>query len=301
MDRKKIIIGTRGSILALSQSKIIINKLKATFPEYKYKIKKIKTSGDINKNISLSDESVKSTFVKEIELELLEGKIDIAVHSMKDMPLDMPEGLCIGAIPKREDFRDVLISRNNIKFENLPENAVIGTSSLRRVKQLELLRNDINIKEIRGNINTRIKKIKKNYDAVILAAAGLKRIGMENLITEYFDIDKILPACCQGTLCVQCREDDKDILNMLQKLNDYENNLIFRAEREYLKILEGGCKTPIAVVGNIEGKKLVLKGIYFHINKAYKGKVEGDKLFPEECAKKLTNIIRNQIRKQQNK
>lgn len=296
MDRKKIIIGSRGSILALSQVKIIINNIKEFFPEYSYKVKSITTSGDRNKNISLLDESIKNTFIKEIENELLEGKIDIAVHSMKDMPISMPEGLCIGAIPKREDFRDVMISKGNIKFADLPENAVIGTSSLRRMKQLESLRNDINIKMIRGNINTRIKKIKKEYDAVILAAAGLKRISMENLITEYFDIDIMMPACGQGTLCVQCREDDKDILNMLQKINHDETNLVLKAEREYLRILEGGCKTPIAVVGIIEDKKIILRGLYFYNNKAYKGKVEGDKLFPEECAKKLTKIIMDQIR-----
>lgn len=295
MGGKKIIIGSRGSILALSQAKIIISILKEFNPEYSYKLKKITTSGDINNNMSLSDDSMKNAFVKEIEHELLEGEIDIAVHSMKDMPLDMPQGLCIGAIPKREDFRDVLISRNNIKFTDLPENAVIGTSSLRRIRQLELLRNDIIIKDIRGNINTRIKKIKKDYDAVILAAAGLKRTGMENLITDYFNIDRMLPACGQGILCVQCRDDDKDIKNLLQKLNDNETCLILRAEREYLKILEGGCKTPIAAVGIIEDKKLILQGIYFHKNKAYKGKIEGDKLFPEECAKKLTKLIRDQI------
>lgn len=295
MDRKKIIVGSRGSILALSQAKIIINKLKKLFPDYLYKLKSITTSGDINKNTSLLDESIKNSFVKEIELELLDNKIDIAVHSMKDMPIFMPEGLCIGAIPKREDFRDVLISRDNIKFADLPKNAVIGASSLRRRKQIELLRNDIKVKEIRGNINTRIKKIKKDYDAIILAAAGLKRINMDNLITEYFDIETMIPACGQGTLCVQCRENDKEIKNILQKLNDNEAYLVLKAEREYLRILEGGCKTPIACVGIIDGKKLILKGIYFYKNKAYKGKVKCDKFLPEECAKNLAKIIKDQI------
>jgi hydroxymethylbilane synthase len=293
--RKKIIIGSRGSVLALSQAKIIINKLKKIYPGYSFKLKKITTSGDKNIKISLSDDSMKNAFVKEIENELLECKIDIAVHSMKDMPLFMPAGLRIGAVPEREDFRDVLISRNNIKLADLPENAIIGTGSLRRIKQLELIRNDLKIKEIRGNINTRIKKTKNDYDAVILAAAGLKRIGMENFISEYFDIDKIIPACGQGTLCVQCREDDIDIINILQKINHNETFLILRAEREYLKILGGDCKTPIAVIGIIINNKLVLQGIYFHKNKAYKGKIEGDKLFPEECAKKLSKIIMDQI------
>ncbi len=293
--RKKIIIGTRGSILALTQTNIIINKLKKIFPEYSYVLRDIKTSGDLNKKASLLDESLKNMFVKEIEAELLESKIDIAVHSMKDMPVEMPEGLCVGAIPKREDCRDVLISRNNIQFMDLPKNAVIGTSSLRRKKQVELLRDDVKVKEIRGNIETRIKKIKKEYDAVILAAAGLKRTGLDNMITEYFDIDRIIPSYGQGALCVQCRENDQSIKKMLQEINDNETSLIISAERKFIKILEGGCKDPIGVNGFIKDELLLLQGIYFYNNKVFMDKIEGDKLSPEKCAKILAEKIKEKI------
>lgn len=293
--RKKIIVGTRGSILALAQANIVTNKLKEFFPEYSYVLKTIRTSGDLNKKESLLDESLKNMFVKEIELELQEGKIDIAVHSMKDMPVEMPEGLCIGAIPKREDCRDVLISRSNIKFTDLPKGAVIGTSSLRRMKQLELLRGDIKVKEIRGNIETRIKKTKKEYDAVILAAAGLKRIGLDNLITEYFDAHRMIPACGQGALCIQYRKDDEDIRKILQKINDTETSLIITAEREFIRILEGGCKVPIGVNGVIKDKKLLLQGIYFFKDRMFKDKIQGDKLFPEKCASTLAKRIKDKI------
>lgn len=295
VKKKEIIVGTRGSILALAQAKIVIEKLKVFFPDHSYVLKIIKTSGDLNKDISLLDESLKNMFVKEIESELLEGKIDVAVHSMKDMPVEVPEGLCIGAIPKREDCRDILVSRDNINFVDLPKKAVIGTSSLRRKKQIELLRDDIKVKDIRGNIETRIKKIKKEYDAIILAAAGLKRTGMGNLITEYFDTETIIPACGQGALCVQCRNNDQNIKRLLKEINDNDTSLVLTAEREFIKILEGGCKAPIGVNGFIKDNILFLQGIYFYKNKIFKDKIEGDKSSPEKCAKTLAERIKDKI------
>jgi len=296
MGKQKIIAGTRASILALAQTEIVIRELFKNYDNYEFKIKKIKTSGDKNLNRSLLDESLKDLFVKEIEHALLQNKIDIAVHSMKDMPAEMPAGLQIGAILKREDPRDVLISKSGKKLLDLPANSVIGTSSIRRKVQVELLNKNFIIKEIRGNIHTRIGKLDKGYDAILLACAGLKRAGMENSITEYFDTNIIVPAPCQGMICVQCRDDDENIKHILKKINDDDTFTILKAEREFAKIFEGGCKVPIGAYAEIHKENITLLGAYFKDGVIYKEKTTGRKDSPEECAQKLAELIRKKMR-----
>ncbi|MGL4969295.1 MAG: hydroxymethylbilane synthase, partial [Fusobacteriaceae bacterium] len=221
--KEKIILGSRGSLLALAQSEKIKEQLQGLNPELDIEIKVIMTSGDkdLVSNWENSNTSLKSFFTKEIEKELLEGKIDLAVHSMKDMPIISPEGLICGAIPKREDNRDVFVS---IKYKNLyelPEKAVVGTSSLRRTSALKELRPDLEIKHLRGNIHTRLRKLKDgDYDGIILAAAGLKRVGLEDEITQYFKAEEMMPAPAQGALHIQCREGDREILEILKGVHD---------------------------------------------------------------------------------
>ena len=215
---KKIIIGTRGSILAVAQAETVKNMLLEKFPDLEIELKKIVTSGDKDQSNNWGEESLKSLFVKEIEKELLEGSIDLAVHSMKDMPQISPEGLINACFPLREDNRDVLITKDNMKLSELSKGAVIGTSSLRRKVGILNLRDDLEIKPIRGNIHTRLKKLEDGeFDGIILAAAGLKRVGLQDKITEYLSVEQMIPAPAQGILCIQCKEDNQDIIKILNE------------------------------------------------------------------------------------
>ncbi len=261
MKKNKIIIGTRGSKLAVWQAEWIKSELSRFF-DLEISLKIIKTTGDKILDTPLAKIGGKGLFVKEIENALLNEEIDIAVHSMKDMPAEIPEGLIIGAIPIREDARDALISKNDLKFKEMPPNMKIGTSSLRRSAQIKAKFPEAHIVSLRGNVDTRIKKLKEdNLDGIILATAGLKRLGYEEKISEKIDFDTILPSVGQGAICVEAREDDLDILNILSKINDEETNFIVTAERAFLKKLEGGCQVPIACMGKIENGELLLKGL----------------------------------------
>ncbi|MEH7387739.1 hydroxymethylbilane synthase, partial [Bacillus sp. JJ1521] len=219
---RKIIVGSRRSKLAITQTNWVIEQLKNLGLPYEFEVKEIVTKGDKILDVTLSKVGGKGLFVKEIEQALYDKEIDMAVHSMKDMPALLPEGLVIGCVPKREDHRDVIISKENISFEKLPSGAIVGTSSLRRSAQLLAKRNDIEIKWIRGNIDTRLSKLEtEDYDAIVLAAAGLKRLGWsDNVVSEFVEPEVCLPAVGQGALAIECREDDADILLLLSKLND---------------------------------------------------------------------------------
>jgi len=290
---KKIILGTRGSILALKQTEIVLNKLKKFFPELVFETKIIKTSGDINQNISLNEESVKNMFVKEIEEELLSSKIDLAVHSFKDMPNINPRGLKIGAIPDRADNRDVMITRNNEKLKELKNNAVIGTSSLRRSLQVLELRNDLEIRELRGNIHTRLKKLDDGlYDGIILAAAGLIRTGLGDRISEYFEVVDMMSSPCQGAICVQVRENDDFTGRIVVQINELDTEKIVMAEKEFSRIFDGGCKVPIGAFGKKIGTKLELSGVLFKDGKMFKDKITGDFEKYLECANNLAEKLR---------
>jgi len=315
MKSNKIIIGTRGSILALAQAEKVKEMLIKKYDELRsmdnfceiegfekkssleIELKVIVTKGDkdLRDFTKIKGTTQKDLFVKEIEKEMLENKIDLAVHSLKDMPQNTPEGLLNACFPMREDNRDVLVSKNGKKLKELDENSVIGTGSIRREKELLNLRNDVKIKAIRGNIHTRLKKLDDGeYDAIVLAAAGLKRVGLENRITEYFDTDSFMPAPGQGILCIQCRENDNKILNLLKIINDDEVTIMCKAEREFSKIFDGGCHTPIGCSSVIEGNILKLKGMFNDNGIRIFKEVEGNRENPKETAQKLAEEIKKE-------
>lgn len=259
---KKIIIGSRKSQLALTQTEWIISRLKKLGLPHDFEIKEIVTKGDKILDVTLSKVGGKGLFVKEIEQALLNGEIDLAVHSMKDMPAEMPEGLTIGAVPKREDPRDCLISKQDYTIDTLPIGAKVGTSSLRRAAQLLAHRKDIRIESIRGNINTRLRKLETDgLDAIVLAVAGLKRMGWEDKITEYLDVNLCVPAVGQGALGVQARENDKETLELLSKMDHLDTRILVSAERALLHYLEGGCQIPIGAYASWKEDKVHLVGI----------------------------------------
>ncbi|MFT4416504.1 hydroxymethylbilane synthase [Fredinandcohnia humi] len=245
---RKIIVGSRKSKLAITQTNWVIQQLKKLGVPYEFEVKEIVTKGDKILDVTLSKVGGKGLFVKEIEQALYDKEIDIAVHSMKDMPAVLPEGFVIGCVPKREDHRDVIIAKGHVSFEELPSGAVIGTSSLRRSAQLLATRSDIEIKWIRGNIDTRLSKLEnEDYDAIVLAAAGLKRMGWsDEVVTQYIEPETCLPAVGQGALAIECREDDTELLVELAKLNDKYTETTVSAERAFLHKMEGGCQVPIA-------------------------------------------------------
>ncbi|MCI0763605.1 hydroxymethylbilane synthase [Bacillus sp. TL12] len=245
---RKIIVGSRKSKLALTQTNWFIDQLKALGLPYEFEVKEIVTKGDVILDVTLSKVGGKGLFVKEIEHALLTKEIDMAVHSMKDMPAVLPDGLTIGCIPKRVDPRDAFISKNGESFAELAEGATLGTSSLRRSAQLLAARPDLQVKWIRGNIDTRLRKLKEeDYDAIILATAGLQRMGWDDdVITEHLDETLCVPAVGQGALAIECREDDKDLLQLLSHINDAVTERTVAAERVFLHRLEGGCQVPIA-------------------------------------------------------
>lgn len=259
---RKIIVGSRKSKLALTQTNWFINELKAAGVPFEFEIKEIVTKGDRILDVQLSKVGGKGLFVKEIEQALYDKEIDFAVHSMKDMPSVLPEGLVIGCIPPREDARDAFISNGHVKFADLPEGAVVGTSSLRRSAQLLAVRPDLTIKWIRGNVDTRLNKLKtEGFDAIILAAAGLKRLGWsDDIVTEYLETDICLPAVAQGSLGIECRGDDTELLEQLAKLTDATTWTTAHAERTFLAEMDGGCQVPIAGYATVDGDNVTLTG-----------------------------------------
>ena len=296
--KKKIIIGSRGSILALAQSEMIKRMLEKNFPELEFEIKKIVTSGDkdLVSNWNNSDKSLKSFFTKEIEIELLNGTIDLAVHSMKDMPIISPEGLICGAVPDREDPRDVLISKDGKKLMELPAGAIVGTSSLRRTMNLKNSRPDLQIKQLRGNIHTRLNKLKnEDYDAILLAAAGLKRVGLEDEITEYLDPTKFLPAPAQGVLHIQCRENDTEIRNILKSIHNEKLEKVVAIEREFSKIFDGGCHTPMGCYSEIKDESITFSGVYFKGESGFTATITTQLDEGIKVAQKLANNIKEKI------
>ena len=290
----KIKIGTRGSKLALAQTHFVVENLKKKSPEMDPEICVIKTSGDIMQDVSLTQIGGQGAFVKEIEEALLSGNIDLAVHSMKDVPGEIPAGLTFAAILPREDVRDVLVSRGKIKFEFLPKGAKIGTGSLRRGAQLKSVMPDLDIVPLRGNIDTRLKKIEtENLTGVILAAAGMKRLGYVQTITQFLPIELMLPAVGQGALGVQVREGDTKLSGLFAKLNCPQTMTEVSAERSYLRALGGGCRLPIAAYGFMEGKRLALEGLVAAPNgsSVVRDKVWGAPAEAEEMGRRLADMI----------
>jgi hydroxymethylbilane synthase len=287
-------VGTRGSKLALAQTNSVIEALKKVAPEIEAEICVIRTSGDIMQDVSLAQIGGQGVFVKEIEEALLARSIDLAVHSMKDVPGETPEGLIFAAVMKREDVRDVLVSHGNVKMEFMPKGAKIGTGSLRRAAQIKAMLPDVSIMPLRGNIDTRLKKIEtENLTGVILAAAGMKRMGYLEKITQYLPIELMLPAVGQGALGLEIRVQDTQLSELCAKMNDEQTAAEVAAERAYLRALGGGCRLPIAAYGLLEGKRLTLEGILTVPNGStmIRDKVWGEIGQAEELGKKLADLI----------
>lgn len=265
--KKTVVIGTRGSALALWQANWVSGEIMRMNPGVEVKINKIKTTGDKILDVPLAKVGGKGLFVKEIEEALLDGSAHLAVHSMKDVPTELPDGLHLKAITKREDPRDALFSRDGKKLLELPRGARIGTSSLRRQSQIRHVRPDFDIRHLRGNLDTRLKRLDEGmFDAIILAGAGAKRLGYEKRITEFLPVELSLPAIGQGALGIETKADDIFINNLVAPLDHTTTSCAVRAERAMLKRLEGGCQVPIAAYGEIENDTLKLTGLVASID-----------------------------------
>jgi hydroxymethylbilane synthase len=290
----KYILGTRGSKLALWQS----NHVAATLKEkagVDIELKIIKTQGDKILDAPLSKIGDKGLFVKEIETALLECEADLAVHSSKDVPTQIPEGLVLGAFLKRVDSRDVLIARDNKSLDELPAGSIVGTSSLRRIAQVLNRRPDLKIKDVRGNLDTRLRKMEDGeYDAIILAAAGLDRMGWSEGITERIASEVMLSAVGQGAIAVEIRDDDDDMRELMRHLEDADTRSAVIAERALLRELEGGCQIPIGALGVIEGGKLKLDGMVASLDgkKMIRDIISGDPADAEALGVELANTLR---------
>lgn len=255
-------IGTRQSLLALWQSNHIAACLRKQYPDCEVVLKKIVTKGDRILDVPLAQIGGKGLFTKEIEEDLLSGEVDLAVHSLKDMPTVLPEGLCLTAITERANVGDAFVSNKYDSFAELPLGAVVGTSSLRRKAQLLAARPDLTIRDLRGNVDTRLRKLDEGlYDAVILAAAGLERLGHGDRIKAVIPSSVCLPAVGQGALAIECRTDDAEVRQMLDFLNDMPTVHATNAERAFLGLLEGGCQVPIGVHADVEGEKIKIEAI----------------------------------------
>jgi hydroxymethylbilane synthase len=258
----KVRIGTRGSKLALWQTEFVRRKLSDVFPDVEFEVKVIKTKGDKILDSPLSKIGDKGIFTREIEIELLNREIDIAVHSLKDLPTKLPKGLIIGAVTEREDVRDVLISKDNLKLAELPKEAVIATGSLRRKAQLLHFRSDFKFVDLRGNIDTRFRKFdESNWDAMVLAFAGVRRMNYEGRIDELISTDIVLPAVGQGAIAIEVREDDVKILDLVRRINHIETELATRSERALLRRLEGGCQVPIGAFAVVNDGKIKISAM----------------------------------------
>jgi hydroxymethylbilane synthase len=285
-------VGTRGSKLALAQTDWVISQLKSIFPELEFEKVIIKTKGDKILDAPLSKIGGKGLFVKEIEEALIRGEIDFAVHSMKDVPSIIPEELEIACIPERESPFDVWISNYDNIF-NLPAYSKVGTSSLRRLSQLKKLRKDLEILPLRGNVDTRLRKWQEGqFEGVVLAEAGLKRLGIK-INYKRFTVEEMVPAVGQGALGVEVRKDNKKIKEVLKKIHSNETEICVKAERTFLKTLEGGCQVPLGAYSWIKDSKLFIIGFISDLEgeRFYKLKEEGSILEPEKLGEKLAEKL----------
>ena len=265
MKSKKIIIGSRGSKLALIYAERAKKKIIKLYPNVE--IKTITTSGDLNQKDRLSEIGGKGLFSKQIEWELLNNKIDIAVHALKDMPSYETKGLLTNCFLKRNDPREVLIATNNNLIKDLKPNSVVGTSSYRREFQIKKLRKDINCKLIRGNVDTRLNKLnQKLYDAILLSYAGIKSLNLDQNITQIFSTKEIIPSVGQGVVALQCRKNDLEIIELLKTINHHTTHICVMAERQLLKILEGDCETAVGAIASIKDKNITLEAELFSID-----------------------------------
>lgn len=281
--QKLIKIGTRKSLLAMTQSTWIKNQIEDKYPKVEVELVKIVTKGDKILDVPLAKVGGKGLFVKELEEAMLNHDVDIAVHSMKDVPSELPEELHIGIITKRENPYDAFISTKYVSIQELPNGAKVGTSSLRRKSQLAKLRPDIVIEDLRGNLDTRLRKLDEGqYDAIILASAGLNRLKLSERVTAYFSAEEMLPAVAQGAVGIELRRADKGLLDKLSFLDHEETAVAVTAERGFLKRLEGGCQVPIAGFAQLDNGQVKLTGLIASVdgNKIIKKSATGS---PDEA------------------
>jgi len=292
--RATIRLGTRKSLLALTQSTMIKDLIEKRHPGLKVELVKIVTKGDKITDVPLAMVGGKGLFVKEIEEAIMRREIDMAVHSMKDMPAELPEELILGVVPKREDPRDAFLAVRYSSVHELPKGARVGTSSLRRKAQLAHLRADLDIRDLRGNLDTRLRKLDEGeYEAVILAAAGLNRLGFTDRITGYFSVEEMLPSVAQGALGIEVRKDDRELREDLAFLDDPDTAVTVRAERAFLQRLEGGCQVPLGCFAQVRGAELTVTGLIASVDgtqvvrKTTSGKVGA----PEESGRGLAEDL----------
>lgn len=277
---KTIRIGSRESALAMAQSKWVIAQIQYQYPELDFELVGIKTKGDIILDARLEALGGKGLFIKELEQALIDQSIDMAVHSMKDIPVEIPDSLAISAVSQREDPRDVLITLNRTRFEDLPKGSVIGTSSLRREVQILEKRPDLHVKTLRGNVLTRINQlVNEEYQGLVLAVAGLKRLGLEERCEYYFSVEEMIPAVGQGVLAIETRKDDPLAEYLQTSVHSAETALIIAAERAYMIKLNGGCTTPIAAHAVIDGERMKISGLLASREgtRIYRAALEGNK------------------------
>ncbi len=291
---KSLRLGTRKSLLALTQSKWVKEQIEGRWPNVTVTLVEITTKGDKILDVPLAKVGGKGLFVKEIEDAIIKGNVDLAVHSLKDVPTELPEGLEVSIFPRREDYRDAFISNVADSIDELPKDAVIGTSSLRRMAQLKALRSDIRIESLRGNLDTRLRKLEEGmFDAIILAAAGLNRLGLGNRISSLLDPSVMLPAIGQGALGIEFRSNDGEIRRILDAIHHEETATCVRAERAFLAKLEGGCQVPIGALARLEEGRLCLEGMVANETGTIviKKTLEGSRRDPEALGSELGQTI----------
>jgi len=307
MSNNKLKIGTRGSKLALWQADQVKTAVSAAFPDLIVEIEIIKTKGDIILDVSLSKIGDKGLFTKEIEAELINGNIDLAVHSLKDLPTELPEGLCIGGMLPRGEVRDVFISKDGRKLNEMTSGDRIATSSLRRKAQLLAYNPDLNIVDIRGNVDTRLRKMEEGHcDALLMAGAGIIRLGYSRYITELLDPAVVLPAVSQGAVAIEVREEDERVQRIVNAISDEETWTTTMAERWLLRTLEGGCQIPVAcyseidqnqltltgLVSSIDGKKVIRKSLSCSVDEGSEKAIELAESILKEGGKEILDQIR---------
>ena len=297
MKSKKIIIGSRGSKLALIYAERAKTELKKFSKELDIEVKKITTKGDIIQDVRLSDAGGKGLFCKLIEEELINKKIDIAVHALKDIPSNETEGLITNCFLERNDPREILISKNNLDFQTLKTDSTVGTSSLRREFQLKRIRNDLKYKLIRGNVDTRIKKLNdKLYDAIILSYAGIKSLGLDKNISQIFSTSEVIPSAGQGVVALQCRKEDKEIINLLENINHWPTHNCVQAERNVLKVLDGDCETAVGAFAQIDKDKINIEAELFSLDgkERFYHKSSKELNFASQLGKEVGEILKKQ-------
>jgi hydroxymethylbilane synthase len=291
----KLTVGTRGSRLSLKQTEHVLHKIKEVKPDVDFKIRVIRTLGDVERKKPLFAMDRKGVFEKEIDLAIVRGEIDLAVHSLKDVPtLKGDEEIVVAAVPERDSPLEALVSKDNTLLKMLPKGAIVGTSSLRRMAQIKFLRPDLEVKPIRGNVDTRVQKVKRGeFYAVILAYAGLTRLGLNSLVTEVFPPDIMAPAAGQGALAVVVRQDRSDLIDLLRKIDHFPTRAEVTAERSLIAAMEGGCHFPIGAYAHAEAGKLTLYGCTFSADASRKIEVhvEGSLNEAEDLGKRAAHML----------